>query len=73
MDPIVKQVTDLYHTRSEIGIQKYGTNLTRTDLKLFDWLTHLQEELMDATLYIQRLKHEIDTLPTDIQRKFKKD
>lgn len=62
MDPIVKEVNDLYTRRSEVGIQKYGTNLTRTDLNLMDWLTHLQEELMDATLYIQRLKHELDTV-----------
>jgi hypothetical protein len=35
--------------------------LTRTDLNLIDWLTHLQEELMDATLYVERLKDEVKT------------
>jgi hypothetical protein len=29
---------------------------------VFVWLNHLQEELMDATLYLQRLKEEISTL-----------
>ena len=29
------------------------------DLNLQEWLNHLQEELMDATLYIERLKAEV--------------
>jgi regulator of replication initiation timing len=29
---------------------------------VFVWLNHLQEELMDATLYLQRLKEEISDL-----------
>jgi len=28
-------------------------------LSTLDWLTHLQEELMDAILYVERLKKEI--------------
>ena len=42
-----------------MGIKKYNNTLERKDLKLQDWLTHLQEELMDATLYIERLKDDI--------------
>jgi len=34
-------------------------SLTRTDLNLIDWLTHLQEEMMDAALYCERLKDEV--------------
>jgi len=52
-DPIVLKVMSKYHERSQVGIKKYGTMLTREDLKLTDWLTHLQEELMDATLYVE--------------------
>jgi hypothetical protein len=33
--------------------------MERDDLSLDEWLTHLQEELMDATLYIEKLKTEI--------------
>jgi transposase-like protein len=29
---------------------------------VFVWLNHLQEELLDASLYLQRLKEEISTL-----------
>jgi len=35
---------------------KYGTTLNRTDLSEVEWLNHLQEELMDATAYIEKLK-----------------
>jgi hypothetical protein len=48
-----------YYLRSERGQQKYGTNLDRKDIDLHGWLNHLQEELMDATLYIEKLKKEI--------------
>ena len=58
-DPIVMAVLAKYAERSQRGIEKYGTMLTRTDLDLTDWLNHLQEELMDATLYIEKLKSEV--------------
>ena len=65
-DHIVEQVKDRFDERSETGIAKYGTTLERGDLSLLDWLNHLQEELMDATLYIQKLKNELDQNPNGI-------
>jgi hypothetical protein len=58
-DPILLRVLAKYYERSEIGIEKYGRTLDRDDLSLLDWLTHLQEELMDATLYIEKLKADV--------------
>ena len=55
-DKHVKSVINKFAERSEIGLIKYGTTLERNDLNLIDWLTHLQEELMDATLYCEKLK-----------------
>ena len=60
-DPIVESVINQFKTRSEIGIKKYGTTLERNDLSTLDWLKHLQEEMMDAVLYIERLKQEFKT------------
>jgi hypothetical protein len=54
MDKIVQQVIDKFNQRSEIGIKKYGTTLFENDKD--DYLNHLQEELMDAVLYIEKLK-----------------
>ena len=59
IDPNVQSVIDKYEERAKVGFEKYGTNTTRTDIDFMGWLTHLQEELMDATIYIERLKHEI--------------
>jgi hypothetical protein len=53
-DAIVAKVIEAYKTRSEVGIAKYGTTLE--DNNTDDFLQHLQEELMDATLYIEKLK-----------------
>ena len=54
-DQIIKKVVDKLTSRSEIGMQKYGTTLDRDDLTLLDWLNHLQEELMDACGYIEKI------------------
>lgn len=52
-DKIVEQVIDKYHMRSDVGIKKYGTTLEENNTDNF--LNHLQEELMDATLYLQKI------------------
>lgn len=57
-DKYVQRVKENFEQRSKTGIEKYGTTLERKDVDLLGWLTHLQEELMDATLYIERLKDE---------------
>ena len=58
-DSYVQLVKSKFEQRSQTGIKKYNTTLERNDLDLQDWLNHLQEELMDATLYIERLKAEL--------------
>ena len=57
-DSIVESVIEQFKQRSELGINKYGVTLDRDDLTMLEWLKHLQEELMDATLYIEKLKSE---------------
>ena len=58
-DTILISVMTKYYDRSKQGLKKYGTNLDRKDIDLMGWLNHLQEELMDATLYIEKLKKTI--------------
>lgn len=59
-DPIVDEVINKFHNRSQVGIKKYGTTLHENNTD--DFLSHLQEELMDAVLYIQKLKWERSNL-----------
>lgn len=63
-DSIVESVLDKFKERSEEGIKKYGVTLDRKDLSGLEWLTHLQEELMDATLYIERYKKDLEFMQT---------
>lgn len=67
-DRIVARVLDRYKDRAEKGMVKYGTTMDRNDLDLEQWLTHLQEELMDATVYIEKLKQEINYQDEDTTR-----
>ena len=55
VENVVKQLRD----REEEGLRKYGVNTERKDLSQLKWLQHLQEELMDAAVYIEKLKNEI--------------
>lgn len=63
IDLVVENVINKYYDRSQIGITKYGTTLY--DNNQDNYFKHLQEELMDATLYLQKimdLKEEITIL-----------
>jgi len=60
LDSVVTAVLDSFKARAATGQKKYGTNLDRTDLKTLDWIQHMQEELMDATLYLEKLKREFN-------------
>lgn len=62
-DEIVKQVVDKYQQRSEMGIKKYGTTLSENNTDNF--FVHLLEELMDATLYVQKIMDIIKNEPND--------
>ncbi len=67
-DSIVESVVKQFKERSEVGITKYGVTLDREDLSTLEWLQHLQEELFDASLYIEKLKsklHIIDMMKAD--------
>lgn len=63
-DPVVESVVDKFIERSNVGFAKYGKTLRDDKSDLFVWANHLQEELMDAVLYMQRLKEEL----TDLQQ-----
>jgi hypothetical protein len=58
-DTVVASVVASFQERSRAGQLKYGTTLDRTDLSPLQWAQHMQEELMDAILYLERLKREI--------------
>ena len=70
-DPVVERVCDKFVTRSDVGYAKYGRTLhderTGKHKDLAGYLNDVQEELMDAILYIQAakeahedMKHQLD-------------
>ena len=60
-DPVVKRVVNKFVSRSDIGFAKYGVTLDKDPAEMFEWLNHLQEELMDAVLYLQKAKEVYST------------
>ena len=55
-DPVVERVVDKFVSRSDVGFAKYKVTLNDDPSDIFAWINHMQEELMDATLYLQKLK-----------------
>ena len=55
-DPVVERIVDKFVGRSNVGYKKYGITLDKDPQEMFVWLNHLQEEMMDAVLYLQKAK-----------------
>jgi|TARA_R100000455_G_C6260650_1_gene116031 hypothetical protein len=53
-DSVCKKIQD----RAKVGKNKYGVTMERGDLSLKEWMIHLQEELMDAIVYIEKTLEE---------------
>jgi hypothetical protein len=78
-DPVVERVVDKFVSRSDVGYKKYGTTLheerTQKVKGLLKYLQDIQEELMDAVLYIQTAREEIEdnyTYPEFRKRHYEK-
>ena len=65
-DPVVEKVVDKFVSRSDIGFAKYNSTLDderRFKMKnLQGYLNDIQEELMDAVLYVQAARDELQDL-----------
>ena len=77
-DPVVERVVDKFVSRSNVGFEKYGTTLqderTMKMKGLVKYLTDIQEELMDAILYIQAARDELQDLSEEsLINKFNED
>lgn len=59
-DPNVEAVRAKLLERSQVGIRKYGVTTSAAGLTPRDWMKHLQEELMDAAVYVEAALRELD-------------
>ena len=73
MSKLVDEViSDLKH-RELKGVETYNTTMDRTDLTQKEWLQHLYEELLDASLYTKKLIKTFDKLKFNLQEEQAKD
>ena len=56
VDPVVTAVTRRFHERSAEGMETYGVTMADNPAPTRSWIIDAQEELMDAILYLERLK-----------------
>lgn len=64
MSKIENQVIAKIQSRAATGAKKYGVTMDRKDLTFRQWVQHLQEELLDAAIYAEKLLDET-ALPTE--------
>ena len=62
----VENVCNSLREREKRGMSKYGVNTMRKDLSTLEWLQHLQEELMDACVYVEKLKNEMKEIQAEM-------
>ena len=72
-DPVVERVVDKFISRSDVGYEKYKVTLNDDPSNIFAWINHLQEELMDATLYLQKLKESTTKLQEALLKSYNED
>ncbi len=69
-DPVVERVVDKFISRSDTGDKKYGSTLhderTKGLKDLSGYLNDVQEELMDAILYIQAAREEMQDMSEEL-------
>lgn len=69
-DPVVENVVDKFVKRSDVGYEKYGRTLDSErrgkHKDLAGYLNDIQEELMDAVLYIQAAREELEDREKEI-------
>jgi hypothetical protein len=58
MSRIEDSVCKKIQNRAKVGKNKYGVTMERDDLSFSKWMIHLQEELMDAIVYIEKTLEE---------------
>jgi len=68
MSKIEEAVIQKIRQRAEKGYEKYGHTMEREDLTMEEWLTHLQEELMDGAVYLERIKQDLDRFRATYRR-----
>lgn len=61
-DPIVATVIQRMTDRSVEGMEKYGCTMMRDDVTTVGWIDHAIEELLDAAVYLERLKLNLTSL-----------
>jgi hypothetical protein len=66
-DNNVNEICLEFMKRADHGFAKYGVTTERKDLDLLQWIQHLKEELMDATVYIHRIQKELKEKQDDLK------
>jgi len=60
MDSILTELLEKYVQRAEFGKAKYNMDMDRDDLSITEWVSNAQEEAMDLSIYLTKIKRELE-------------
>jgi hypothetical protein len=60
MDSILTELLEKYVQRGEFGKVKYNMDMDRDDLSITEWVSNAQEEAMDLSIYLTKIKRELE-------------
>lgn len=73
MSMIEDSVAQKILKRAELGLNKYGVTMERTDLSTVDWINHAQQEAMDLAVYLERYLQVLESIDIDILERILQD
>lgn len=56
---ILSSILDKFIQQTEKGLEKYGHSVNPDELSIVEWITHFQEEMIDAYVYMEVVKQKI--------------
>src|SRR5690606_7588149 len=59
LNPVLAAVQEKLHKQTEKGLRKYPNSVNPEDYTLNEWLTHIQEEAIDMTVYAEVMKQKM--------------
>ena len=71
-DGVVQSLIKRFLSRSAKGIDTYGMTVEQNRMPIRDWNLYLQEELMDASLYLEKLRSVHEDTDESIKKMSKK-
>jgi hypothetical protein len=68
LDSVNAAVVNRVVERAQRGMRTYGVSMSDANKTLTEWLSDAQEELLDACVYLEKVKQEVKKIANDLRK-----